>query len=287
MPVKFTNNASATLASSITDSATFIVLTTGKGALFPTLTGSEYFFATLTDASNNLEIVKVTARTNDTLTVVRAQDGTGARAYAAGDKLELRLTNAAMSTLARKDGNETIAGEWTYSANQTFTSMTLGGETMTRPSLPAGTKLMFPQASAPLGWTQDTTDTANNRMLRVVTSGGGSIGGSHDPILNNLVPFHTHGFTTGYMNQNATHSHSVYDPTHQHYVSSGAQASSSIRYETSGAAFWNGQYTSFNPTGIGIYAADTNHTHSGTTDGGSSQTSWQPRFINMILCTKD
>lgn len=99
MAVKFTNNASGTLASSITASATTITLTTGQGALFPTLAVGEYFYATLVDSSNNLEIVKVTARATDVLTVTRAQDGTTARAYAAADKLELRVPAAALNAL--------------------------------------------------------------------------------------------------------------------------------------------------------------------------------------------
>lgn len=99
MAVKFTNNASGTLASSITASATTITLTTGQGALFPSLASGEYFYATLVDSSNNIEIVKVTARAVDVLTVTRAQDNTAARAYAAADRLELRPTAAALNAI--------------------------------------------------------------------------------------------------------------------------------------------------------------------------------------------
>lgn len=92
MGVKFANSAYATLASSITSSATSITLTTGQGARFPSLSGSDYFYATLIDTSNNLEIVKCTARSTDVLTVVRGQESTTARAYSAGDRIELRIT---------------------------------------------------------------------------------------------------------------------------------------------------------------------------------------------------
>lgn len=90
MTIKFTNNASGALASSIGTSTTSIVLQTGQGALFPSLTVGDYFYATLVDSSNNLEIIKVTARSSDTLTATRAQDGTTARSFIAGDKVELR-----------------------------------------------------------------------------------------------------------------------------------------------------------------------------------------------------
>jgi hypothetical protein len=92
MGVKIKNNAFGVLLISINTSATSITLQTGQGANFPSLGAGDYFYATLIDTSNNLEIVKVTARTGDVLTVVRAQEGTSARSYAVGDRIELRLT---------------------------------------------------------------------------------------------------------------------------------------------------------------------------------------------------
>lgn len=99
MGLKVANNAYSTLASGITDSATSISVQTGHGARFPTLGGSDYFYATLIDTSNNLEIVKCTARSTDTLTVVRGQDGTTARAYVSGDRIEMRWNAAVVDAL--------------------------------------------------------------------------------------------------------------------------------------------------------------------------------------------
>jgi len=92
MSVKFSNNGHSTLAASLTSSATSITVASGHGARFPSLSSGEYFYATLIDASNNLEIVKVTARSSDVLTVTRAQESTTARAFAIGDRIELRVT---------------------------------------------------------------------------------------------------------------------------------------------------------------------------------------------------
>lgn len=87
----FTNNASGTLAAAITTTgATSLVLNGGQGALFPAPSGGNYFYATIIDASNNKEIVKVTVNVADTFTMVRAQDGTTARTFAIGSKVELR-----------------------------------------------------------------------------------------------------------------------------------------------------------------------------------------------------
>ena len=90
MTVKVTNNGFSTLASGINDSVTTIALATGEGARFPNPSSPDVFYATLIDTSNNLEIVKVTARSSDSLTVVRAQDNTSARAFSTGDRFELR-----------------------------------------------------------------------------------------------------------------------------------------------------------------------------------------------------
>jgi hypothetical protein len=94
MGVKVTNNAFGILASAITNVSTTITLSSGDGAKFPVLASGDFFFGTLINTANELEIVKVTARSTNTLTVIRGQDGTTARAYSAGDRFELRPTAA-------------------------------------------------------------------------------------------------------------------------------------------------------------------------------------------------
>ena len=97
---QFTNNAATTLASSILVGATSLTVASTTGALFPTLTGSNFFYCTLQNtAGSTVEIVKVTARSTDTFTIVRAQEGTTASAFASGDKVELRLTAGEINQL--------------------------------------------------------------------------------------------------------------------------------------------------------------------------------------------
>lgn len=99
----FANNAASVLASGITNVATSLTVTIGHGARFPSPSGGDYFLATLCQQGSageiNFEIVKVTARSTDTFTVVRAQEGTTGLAYNAGDKFELRLTKGTMERL--------------------------------------------------------------------------------------------------------------------------------------------------------------------------------------------
>jgi hypothetical protein len=92
MSIKLANNASGTLATAINTSDTGIVLTTNDGAEFPTLGIGEYFYGTLESTGGTLEIVKVTARSGDSLTVERAQEGTSPAGFAAGALFEARVT---------------------------------------------------------------------------------------------------------------------------------------------------------------------------------------------------
>lgn len=119
MPALFKNNAVTTLGSSILSTDTSMSVASGTGALFPTTT-SGYFHAALVNSLNQVEYVKVTSRTSDTFTIVRAQDGTTARAYTAGDKVELRLINAALENFVQLDGAQTITGNKTFSGNNTL-----------------------------------------------------------------------------------------------------------------------------------------------------------------------
>ena len=158
-------------------------------------------------------------------------------------------------------------------------------------SFPANTRISFAQASAPTGWVQVTDDSANNRMLRVVDAVGAGIGGTQSPILNNTVPSHTHGFTTGF--PSVDHTHNIIDGGHSHI--SGVPFDNNV-YGTSGISSTNGKtgvqaystspITSTAFTGIYNSGATISHTHSGSTDAGSSQTNWAPRYIDMIICRK-
>ena len=99
MGVKVTNNGFGTLSAGINSSATTVTVDSGQGARFPSLSSGDFFFATLVDTSNNLEIIKVTARSTDSMTVLRAQDNTTARSFTIGDRIELRPTAALFETI--------------------------------------------------------------------------------------------------------------------------------------------------------------------------------------------
>ena len=81
------NNATSTLAAGIGSGATTIALSTGTGSLFPAPGLNEYFTLTLNDVQTGAlyEVCWCTARTGDSLTVMRGQESTSARAWLIGD----------------------------------------------------------------------------------------------------------------------------------------------------------------------------------------------------------
>ena len=120
MAVKFTNNAATTLAAGINSSATSISVT--DGSVFPSLSSGEHFYVTFDDTTNT-EIVKVTARSSNTLTVVRGQDNTTARAFSSGDKAELRVVAALLEDV-KTEVTSTLTVD-TFTGDDSATAFTL------------------------------------------------------------------------------------------------------------------------------------------------------------------
>ncbi|MBF0212275.1 MAG: hypothetical protein HQM00_01785 [Magnetococcales bacterium] len=69
-----------------------------SSASFPVLSAGDYTFLTLASAVGR-EIVKATAISGNTITVVRAQGGTSALAFGIGARVELRLCSAVLAAL--------------------------------------------------------------------------------------------------------------------------------------------------------------------------------------------
>ena len=99
MPIKLANNATSTTATAINASDIGVVLATGGGTVFPALAAGEYFYITFESSGGTYEIAKATARVGDSLTIVRAQEGTTAQSFAAGSRVELRITAASINDL--------------------------------------------------------------------------------------------------------------------------------------------------------------------------------------------
>jgi len=119
-----------------------------------------------------------------------------------------------------------------------------------------GVKAPFYQATAPTGWTQDVTN--NDAILRVVSAGGGGAGGTAGLVTAPLAITDGHVLTIAEM------------PAHTHTI----------------------PFIQFSQTG---FSAGSPMTSSGTTtssatggDGAHTHTiTWAPKYIDVIVCTKD
>lgn len=94
MGLLFENNTFARLSAPLSISDTTLILATGEGAQFPVPGAEDYFFLTLVEIENGVEIdyeiVKVTQNVNDSLTIVRGQDGTVARLWPMDTRCSMR-----------------------------------------------------------------------------------------------------------------------------------------------------------------------------------------------------
>lgn len=102
MSTRFKNGSSddiigpaSTLASGVSVGATSMTVATGTGDRFPVVASPDIAYVTLQNATK-VEIVKITARAAgaDTMTIVKAQEGTTDRAWLTGDIVSMRITAA-------------------------------------------------------------------------------------------------------------------------------------------------------------------------------------------------
>jgi microcystin-dependent protein len=96
-PVKNFAISRVATAPSPADSGTTLVVETGDGALFPDPSSSGEYNVVIypngeQPTSTNAEIVRVTARTSDTMTIDREEEGTSARTIVEGDIVMLAIT---------------------------------------------------------------------------------------------------------------------------------------------------------------------------------------------------
>ncbi|ASG62927.1 hypothetical protein CEW81_06090 [Kluyvera genomosp. 3] len=177
------NNASTVLASSINASATTLTVNTGTGALFPSpVSGASFFKLTLIDAATGqlTEIVHVTARTGDVMTIERAQEGTAARAWSANDIAANMLTAGTMQLYAQKDQALLIANN--------LSEIAAGGPAAVAATL---SNLDLGDANGYVGrkiaeqWiTSSKTVTLNplTKRIKVTLTGGGGGGGGRSVV---------------------------------------------------------------------------------------------------------
>tara|TARA_Y100000114_G_C11702094_1_gene298953 strand:- start:432 stop:875 length:444 start_codon:yes stop_codon:yes gene_type:complete len=126
MSIKLANLAQSTISSSISDSDTS--LSVSNASSFPTITGSEFFFATLGTGVSS-EIVKVTQASGTTFTVLRGQDGTTASAHNSGTDIGLRINKAVLEEISDKTVSLNESG--TAEVTGTYPNFTISAPSVT------------------------------------------------------------------------------------------------------------------------------------------------------------
>lgn len=132
--------------------------------------------------------------------------------------------------------------------------------------IPAGTNMVFYEATAPTGWTLN--NTADDRFLRVETSGGGSTGGSWDDL---------------------SHTHNLSDAAWAQYHVGTVSTTANFNM-VSGVTSWGGNRQSTPQSGNNSTTSgnDKGLELDGATDNANiTHGSAQHQYANIIICTKD
>ncbi|MEE7045096.1 hypothetical protein Q0S22_03285 [Escherichia coli O93:H19] len=148
------NNAQSVLAAGINATATSLTVNTGTGNLFPTpVAGTSFFKLTLVDAATGTltEIVHVTARVGDVMTIVRAQEGTTARIWSVNDIVANMLTAGTLQLYAQKDQSLLIANNLSEiaAAGPTAVAQALANLGLGAGAPPIGIPFFWPSSAMP------------------------------------------------------------------------------------------------------------------------------------------
>lgn len=185
--------------------------------------------------------------------------------------------------------NNAFSGANTFSGNNKYTGTITGsvdttkrmsfdpdtlvatGTTNKVDAFPTGTKLVFAQAVAPLGWTQDAS---NDQVLRVVSGAGGGSGGTLS-----IASANTGAFTLTAAEIPA-HTHAITDPGHHHTTQVMANWGSINDMAGGNAATQpiNTPSTSTATTGISL---------ANTGGGGSHTHPLAIKYQDVIICSKN
>lgn len=110
----FANRASAPLAAGIGTGATSLTVAAGKGALFPVATGTRYFGAVIQKGVLDTDVREYVycqrAAGSDTITLQRAQDGSAAQTFVAGDVIARVLLASELDEFVQRDASVQMTG---------------------------------------------------------------------------------------------------------------------------------------------------------------------------------
>jgi len=179
--VTLTSNNADPTAESSNKVIEFTGTLTGNIYVFIPAVESNYIFFNNTSGAFSLTV----APTGHAANGVAIVQGSHTVQYCTGDTVVDLFANS-LGTVSIKDtlnvtNTVNVAGNVTISSNGAVnaTSFTGNGAGLTGVDpFASGTKMVFYQASAPTGWTQDTASALSNTVMSVVTGTGGGTGGT-------------------------------------------------------------------------------------------------------------
>jgi hypothetical protein len=185
------------------------------------------------------------------------------------------ITGKTVSVSSGKS-NQFLKADGTLDSNTYLTAATL---VLPAAEFLAGTTLLFYQATAPTGYTKQTTH--DNKAMRVVSGTGGGSGGTTNftsVFASRAVPLpqHAHGGSTGTVSSDHQHYFVTYQDDYAYF--SDNQDPPAFGRDGGGAVY---NYTS------GITA---NHVHGFTTDNqgtAGAAMDFAVQYIDVIICSKN
>lgn len=219
-----------------------------------------------------------------------------------GDVIDASNYNSNLDTIYNEfNGNIDIANIKSSILNAANGLLQLDGDAAIPSSIgwkaiPSGTKMVFYQATAPTGWTQDTS--INDRVLRVVSGEGGGTGGSwiisglstesagsHSHTVNShthSTPDHTHTLATdanvNYWTRDSDRRVTLFSG-YLHVANHSSDPSKEATLVKSSTTSGGGGTTGSASPGTDSQGS---HTHTISSDG-----SWKPPYLDIIIATKD
>lgn len=256
----------------------------GQGFAIP-ITSSEAELNSLVGINDNVQdlldaetAARILADGDESAARVLADDALGLRIdgeetarIAADGVLQTNINNLTTDTGNAFDAVEVTTDALQVSVNSLDARVTvLENEDI----IPAGTRMLFSQASAPTGWTQDVAQ--NDRMLRVVSGAGGGVGGSDSPIALSQNIDHTHT-TSGHALTLAQM------PSHSHNTTVANQTTEGTNASGGGS---NQPATGGSTIGSTSQGSGSSHTHGNTGSAGGT-VSFAPRYQDIIVASKN
>jgi hypothetical protein len=172
------NNASTNIVGPISNTALSVGVTAGTGAEFPAPGANQYFVATFTDAATGLihEIVWATNNTSDTMTIVRAQEGTSALPWSAGDLFANLVTAGTMELMTQPYQLQAQAGNYAVDSGTANALVATLSPAPTALSAIYGTRITIDKSAA--ANTGDATLALNGFGALHITHADGTVMGN-------------------------------------------------------------------------------------------------------------